>query len=201
MKAAHASQLALDFYGWRLVERVSSQARSIRIEIRSGDEVLLVIPRRASRVAALAFLHSRLAWIERKLDEHRRREEKHVAIPVPPLGRRALRDQARRTARELIAVEARRMDVQPAGLRIADQRTLWGSCGHRGTIGLSWRLVLAPPDVFRYVVIHELAHLVHRNHSQRFWALVARQMPEFEQHRRWLREHGAALHAVPAGGR
>ncbi|HZP12057.1 MAG TPA: SprT family zinc-dependent metalloprotease [Nevskiaceae bacterium] len=199
------SQLALDLRNetpaWRLVERVSSQARSIRIEIRSGDEVLLVIPRRASRAMAHAFLRSRLAWIERKLDEHRRRETQRIAIPVPALSARQLREQARSTARALIATEAPPMGVKSNGLRIADQKTLWGSCGRNGTISLSWRLALAPPEVFRYVVIHELAHLQHRNHGPRFWALVARQMPEFEAHRRWLREHGAALHAVPTPGR
>lgn len=196
------SQLALDLVmssaRWRLVERVSSQARSIRIEIRAADEVLLVIPRRAPRAAAHAFLQSRLAWIERKLDERRRRDAQRIAIPVPELSLSQLREQARRSARELIAVEAQHMGVNPKSLRIADQKTLWGSCGRNGTISLSWRLALAPPDVFRYVVIHELAHLVYRNHGQRFWALVAKQMPEFEMYRRWLREHGAALHAVLA---
>jgi predicted metal-dependent hydrolase len=59
-------------------------------------------------------------------------------------------------------------------------------------------LTLAPAEVFRYVVIHELAHLRHRNHGPRFWSLVERQMPDFDLHRRWLREHGAALHAVLA---
>lgn len=192
------SQLGHDFARWRVVERVSRNARSIRIEIRGSDEVLLVIPRRGSRAAAQAFLQSRLNWIERKLDEHRRREAGRIAIPMPAIGERALREQARGIARGLIAAEAQRLGVQPTSLRIADQRTLWGSCGRNGTISLNWRLVLAPPEVFRYVVIHELAHLTHRNHGQRFWALVARQMPDFAVHRCWLREHGAALHAVPA---
>jgi len=194
------SQLALDLHvsdaSWRLVERVSSQARSIRIEIRSANEVLLVIPRRASRAMAHAFLQSRLRWIERKLDEHRRRDAERIAIPAPALSVRQLREQARNTARELIAIEAQRMSVKPTALRIGDQKTLWGSCGRDGTISLSWRLALAPGEVFRYVVIHELAHLMHRNHGQRFWALVGKHMPDYDVHRRWLREHGAALHAV-----
>ena len=192
------SQLGFDFSSWRLIERVSHQARSIRIEIRGADEVLLVIPRRASRAAAHAFVQSRLKWIARKLDEHRRREARRIDIPVPDASESALRERARSVARTLIAAESARMSVTTRGLRIADQRTLWGSCGHNGTISLNWRLVLAPPDVFRYVVIHELAHLTHRNHGPRFWQLVARYQPDFEVHRRWLREHGAALHAVLA---
>lgn len=195
------NQLAFDFPRFKLVERVSAQARNIRIEIRGGDEVLLVIPRRGSRAAAHAFLRSRLAWIERKLDEHRRRAETRLLIPTPSASEAQLREQARRVARELIATESARMGVKTTGLRIADQKTLWGSCGRNGLISLSWRLVLAPPEVFRYVVIHELAHLVHHHHGPRFWALVGRHMPEFERNRAWLREHGAALHAVPAGVR
>ena len=194
------SQLGFEFSSWRLLERVSSQARCIRIEIRSADEVLLVIPRRASRATAHAFVQSRLKWIERKLAEHRRRDAQRVVIAAPIASESTLRERARSVARELIAAESARMSVKTRGLRIADQKTLWGSCGHNGTISLNWRLVLAPAEVFRYVVIHELAHLAHRNHGPRFWALVERYMPDFEAHRRWLRTHGASLHAVRASG-
>jgi predicted metal-dependent hydrolase len=125
---------------------------------------------------------------------------------VPPLrweggDLKTLKAQARSQAERLIAIEAARLGVRANGLRLADQKTLWGSCGPQGRISLSWRLVLAPPEVLRYVVIHELAHLVHRNHSQRFWTLVERQMPDFQIARRWLRSHGAGLHALVFPGR
>jgi hypothetical protein len=108
----------------------------------------------------------------------------------------ALKAEARRDALRLIGVEAPRLGVAMRALRIADQSSLWGSCTRAGVVSLSWRLLLAPPEVFRYVVVHELAHLVHHNHSARFWALVERQMPEYESLRIWLRSRGAALHQV-----
>src|ERR1044071_2731143 len=193
------TQLSLDSRGWRVVERVSMKARRIRVEIRSADEVWLVIPRRASRQAAHAFLRSRERWIRRKLAQLRDR----TSAPRPPLrfegsDRKSLKEQARRESLALINAESQRMGVTATGLRLADQKTLWGSCGPSGRISLNWRLVLAPPEVLRYVVIHELAHLKHRNHSRRFWDLVARFMPDYESARRWLGEHGAALHAVLA---
>lgn len=108
--------------------------------------------------------------------------------------RTALKVEALRDAQKLLKEEAARLDVKYSGPRIADQQTLWGSCAGNGLISLSWRLVLAPPEVFRYVVVHELCHLRHRDHSEQFWNLVAQQLPGYEAQYRWLREQGARLH-------
>ncbi|AXQ31206.1 M48 family peptidase [Solimonas sp. K1W22B-7] len=107
--------------------------------------------------------------------------------------RRGLLQRARQEAKQLLEDEGRRLGVQAAGLRVNDPRTQWGSCNPGGLICLSWRLLMAPPEVFRYVVVHELCHLVHRNHSPRFWALVERQMPGHDEQRAWLRENGGLL--------
>lgn len=112
--------------------------------------------------------------------------------------RLALMRRAQRVARQLLDAEAPRLGVQWRELLLRDPRSQWGSCGPDGTISLSWRLVMAPPPAFRYVVVHELCHRVHMDHSPRFWALVAQQMPDFETHKRWLHEHGSRLlHYLP----
>lgn len=108
----------------------------------------------------------------------------------------ALRHEALLDARRLLDLEAARLGVAYQGPRLADQKTLWGSCTPQGLISLSWRLVMAPPEVLRYVVIHELCHRLRPDHSAAFWALVTRQMPDYAPHYRWLRDHGAGLHAV-----
>lgn len=108
--------------------------------------------------------------------------------------RKMLQHQARLDAERLLEEEAVRLGLRYGELRIADQKSLWGSCAVGGNISLSWRLVMAPPVVFRYVVIHELCHVRHHDHSDKFWALVAQQMPDFETHRRWLKENGQRLH-------
>lgn len=108
--------------------------------------------------------------------------------------RDALKQAALGDAQRMLDEEAARLGVAYAGPRIADQKTLWGSCTAQGLISLSWRLVMAPPAVLRYVAVHELCHVRHHDHGERFWKLVARQMPGFETHRRWLREHGPSLH-------
>ena len=66
----------------------------------------------------------------------------------------------------------------------------WGSCSGRGNINISTRLLFAPEDVLEYVCVHELAHLIEHGHSERFWALVGKAMPEYEEKINWLKENG-----------
>ena len=80
-----------------------------------------------------------------------------------------------------------------AGITLRDTRSRWGSCTHEGRLMFSWRLAMAPPSVLDYVAAHEVAHLAEMNHGPRFWAHVARLMPGYEAHRRWLRREGDAL--------
>ncbi len=81
----------------------------------------------------------------------------------------------------------------PSALVIKEQKRLWGSCTAQGVINLNWRLVLAPPAVLDYVVVHELCHLRHRHHRPTFWRLVGQVLPGFEQERAWLKTHGHRL--------
>lgn len=76
---------------------------------------------------------------------------------------------------------------------IRSQRTRWGSCSARGTISLNWRLVQAPAEVADYVIIHELMHTRHMNHSAAFWSAVAAACPRWREAERWLKANGPAL--------
>lgn len=82
-----------------------------------------------------------------------------------------------------------------AGMQLRDTSSRWGSCSSQGRLMFSWRLAMAPPQVLDYVAAHEVAHLRHMDHSPAFWTLVARLMPDYQEHRRWLRKHGPALMA------
>jgi predicted metal-dependent hydrolase len=82
-----------------------------------------------------------------------------------------------------------------SGVTLRDTRSRWGSCTAAGGLMYSWRLVMAPPAVLDYVAAHEVAHLAEMNHSPRYWAVVRRLLPGYEAPRRWLKVHGAGLHA------
>ncbi len=108
-----------------------------------------------------------------------------------------LRRQARLDALRLIARHGPPHRLEPRGLRIKDQKQIWGSCSARGLINLNWRLILAPEPVFEYVVVHELCHLRVRNHQKEFWQLVAQVLPGYGTERRWLRANGHLLTLRP----
>lgn len=78
-------------------------------------------------------------------------------------------------------------------ITVRDQKTRWGSCSSRGTLSFNYRLIFAPPVILDYVVVHELCHLTHMDHSKNFWNMVAAVMPEYKEYRKWLREHGQEL--------
>jgi predicted metal-dependent hydrolase len=78
-------------------------------------------------------------------------------------------------------------------LTIRGQRTRWASCSRSGAMSFNWRLLLAPEEVLDYVVWHEVCHLDVMDHSPRFWALLGRHCPDYRDHARWLRRHGATL--------
>ncbi len=79
-------------------------------------------------------------------------------------------------------------------LTLRDTRSRWGSCSSSGALMYSWRLILAPPEVLRYVAAHEVAHLAHMDHSSRFWQQVSELYGDYSDARGWLRTHGADLH-------
>ena len=86
-----------------------------------------------------------------------------------------------------------------SGLSLRDTRSRWGSCSSAGRLMFSWRLILAPPDVLRYVAAHEVAHLAQMNHSPAFWNEVTRIHGPYDVQRRWLRGEGNALHRFRFG--
>ena len=71
-----------------------------------------------------------------------------------------------------------------------DTKSRWGSCSSKGSIMLNWRLIMAPPSVYKYVIIHELSHLVHMNHGYLFWKLVGELHPSYMYDREWLNKNG-----------
>jgi len=94
---------------------------------------------------------------------------------------------------EIVRRRGRPHALEPHGIRIKSQRTLWGSCGRDRVIRLDRKLSRVPKPVFEYVVVHELCHLEHRDHSPAFWDLVRRILPDFNERKEWLEAHEVTL--------
>ena len=114
---------------------------------------------------------------------------------------RVLKTEALKILAERSAAHAATLGKPAPKVAVMDARSRWGSCtpggpGRAASLRYSWRLILAPYEVMDYVAAHECGHLVHADHSPRFWALVAGLGPDVKRSRSWLRAHGPQLHAV-----
>lgn len=118
------------------------------------------------------------------------------ALDTPGLERRLnkwLRQRAGDFLPERAAGLAETTGLQAGGIQVRHYSARWGSCRHDGSIQLNWKLIQTPPEVIDYVIIHELSHLAHFNHSPAFWRLVGQHCPKYKIHRRWLKENGRLL--------
>ncbi|CAN5801077.1 SprT family zinc-dependent metalloprotease [soil metagenome] len=198
-----AAELVARHAGWleRHTRRINSQRLLLdaRPGLRDGREVTIAGERRQIRIEAAGtgrrrssvslvdsagelYLVVRLARADGRLPQ--------VVLEE------WLRQRARQVIAEQVRQRAAQLGARPAGMTVRDQRSRWASASARGTLSFSWRLLLCPPWVLDYVVVHELAHLRRAGHDRAFWALVERHVPAavVADARRWLREQRLALH-------
>jgi hypothetical protein len=86
-----------------------------------------------------------------------------------------------------------RIGVSVKDFRVLDLGNRWASCGKKGTLNFSWRIVMAPIQVFDYILVHEMAHMIERGHTKNFWGIVSRVISDYEDHKAWLQVHGVEL--------
>jgi predicted metal-dependent hydrolase len=101
--------------------------------------------------------------------------------------------EAEKFIQERIKIWSEQMQLYPNALNFRNQKSRWGSCTSKGSIQINWRLIGAPVEVIDYILIHELAHLRHMNHSSEFWKLVEKHCPEYPVSEKWLNENHALL--------
>lgn len=123
----------------------------------------------------------------------------HVSGDADHLSRRLadwLRKEAKRRLSELAQEKAGALGVKVGRITVRDTTSRWGSCAHDGSLNFSWRMILAPHFVFDFIVAHEVAHIIERNHGPRFHELVQTLTPHEEQAEAWLNAYGQALHRI-----
>lgn len=192
--------------GWRQgetegvirVEVVYSRRRTLGLEVRADGRVILRAPKGLSNQAVMDFVKERQAWIVQKWFETERiRRQKAERPPRDyeqnPALEAQYRKEARRRITERAAYFAEKMGVDYGRIAIKAAKTRWGSCSARGNLNFHWKLILMPPAILDYVVVHELAHRIEMNHSPRFWAQVERILPDYRERRRWLKENGGLI--------
>jgi predicted metal-dependent hydrolase len=126
-----------------------------------------------------------------ELPTDRSSEDNHQAIRLALID--WMQNQAVKDVKSMIDEYAEKYNLYPRRVRIKTQKSRWGSCGIHNDINLNWLLMLAPPKVMEYVVIHELCHIQERNHSANFWQLVEKHCPKYREHRLWLKQNSRSV--------
>ena len=157
------------------IERLYETGRKLLL---LGQELELQIEYEQSRERVFLIENKLHVWI---LEEHKEL--------IPKMLEQWYRHQARKVLRELTDYYARIMKLKVNQIAIKDQKTRWGSCSSKQNLNFNYRLVMAPQPVIEYVVIHELCHMIHMNHSKEFWKEVEKFQPEYKQYRKWLKDH------------
>ena len=165
-----------------------SQRRTTAIEIRPDGTVLVRCPYRMSDAQVQELVQSKASWIRKKLAQ-----QPTQANTITGEQLRALADSAQNYIPERVKYYAAQMGVSYGRVTIRSQQTRWGSCSGKGNLNFNCLLMLAPAQVIDYVVVHELCHRLHMNHSAAFWNAVARYMPDYAIYRKWLKNNGRTL--------
>lgn len=173
-----------------------SQRRTISVEITAEGEVLVRAPTELSDRRIEEFVCARQDWVHAHLQAWQTRQTNAGSVePLSASELEALRARAKEVFSARVAALAPCVGVTWGNITVRFQHSRWGSCSSKGNLNFNGLLLLAPPEVLDYVVVHELCHRKELNHSPRFWAEVGRVMPDYVRHRAWLREHGAGLMA------
>ena len=164
---------------------IRSSRRTMALEITRDGRLLVRAPQRAPQAVIDRFVASHADWIAAHLEKQRQRAQAHPPLTEDEIA--ALRQKARDILPGRVAHYAGRMGVTPTGVKITGAKTRFGSCSAKNSLCFSLYLMAYPDAAVDYVVVHELAHIRHKNHSPAFYAEVARVMPDYRERRKLLK--------------
>lgn len=172
------------------IKVIKSKRKTISIEVRN-DGILVRAPQRMSIREIQAFVNQKRAWIEKhqKLMQERNSNIEQVE-PYSEVEIKALADKARTIIPQKVKYYAELIGVDYGRITIRNQKTRWGSCSSKGNLNFNCLLMLFPDEVVDSIVVHELCHRKHMNHSAKFYEEVEKAFPDYRRCQKWLKENG-----------
>ena len=173
------------------VSVIRSARKSLGLEVRDSNTVLARIPTRVSDRELKAFVENHRSWILEKTEVMAEREEKRKSTPAPPPELLSKTDRMKIQLKigKRVRHYCEAMGVTVGYVTVKNQKTRWGSCSAKGNVNFNYQLAFLPDELLDYVVIHELAHRRHMNHSRAFWAEVEKYCPDYLERREQLKEY------------
>ena len=176
------------------IKVIRSSRKTMVLEIIKDGTILVRAPYRMPESEIRRFIQEKSDWIEKHVQ--RIEERQRTLTPVEGLTMKDIRklaDQASVVIPKRVEYFAEKIPVTYGRITIRNQKTRWGSCSSKGNLNFNCLLMLAPPEVLDYVVVHELCHRKEMNHSERFWREVENILPDYRERKKWLKENGGRL--------
>lgn len=175
---------------------IRSNRKTVAIQVNSVLSVTVRAPRSASEKDIEEILKKKEAWISKHIEKIKEAKERFEAEPTEKFTREkviALAEEALKVIPERVEYFAKVIGVTYGKITVRNQKTRWGSCSSKGNLNFNCLLMLAPPEVLDYVVVHELCHRKQMNHSKAFWLEVEKVLPDYKEVRKWLKEEGSQM--------
>lgn len=164
-----------------LVKIVRSNRRSAGLEVK-GEQVTARVPLKFPQEDVIQMIESHAKWITDKLELARERKKNGTTIHISPedLTEENIA-QMKEKFRQKVEAYAKLMGVTYGRITVRNQKTRWGSCSSDGNLNFNFKLFFLPEHLMDYVVVHELSHRIHMNHSKDFWKVVATYCPDYKK--------------------
>ncbi len=194
-----------------MIQLIRSKRKTISLIIKDDGDLLVRAPNRTRIDYINKFVKEKEGWIlkhKRLMQDFLKRKKAYKFINkngVIFLGKRVrpkgidlqnfdqvkswFMAEAKTVIQQKVDEFCQEYSLKHNGLRISNAKRRWGSCGARNNLNFSWRLLMAPEKAVDYVIIHEIAHIKHKNHSARFWKLVETMMPDYKKYDNWLEDN------------
>ena len=168
-----------------------SRRRSISVSVMTDNRVLVKAPYGTTERTVQEFLLSKKDWITKHLEKQNKEQEKAESLGLLSADEiKQIKKQARRVIPQRVEYWANKIGVTYGRIAIRLQSSRWGSCSVDGNLNFNCLLVLMPPEILDSVVVHELCHRRHMNHSKEFYAEIDRGFPDYKRCNKWLKDNG-----------
>ncbi len=159
--------------------------KTLSLQVNADGEIIVRSPHHTASSIIEDFVAQHRDWIQQALVRQQDRRAKHPPLTEEQVER--YREKAKQTIPPRVAHYAALMGVTPTGIRITNAQKRFGSCSVKNSLCFSLRLMDYPDEAIDYVIVHELSHIIHHDHSPRFWTTVATYMPDYKQRQQLFR--------------
>lgn len=175
---------------------IRSNRKTVAIQVNPDLSVTVRAPRGASAKYIEQILQEKAAWINKHIEQMKRKRAQYESQNSRQFTEQEIRELANQALEYIpkrVSYFAKIVGVDYGRITIRNQKTRWGSCSAKGNLNFNCLLMLTPPEVIDYVVVHELCHRKEMNHSKAFWSEVEKVLPDYKKSVKWLKEKGALI--------